>query len=212
MSKTGTEIAINAEEQYGLTPKRWFALRVKSRAEKMVATIARNKGFEEFLPAYQRPNKWSDRTKIVEMPLFPGYVFCKLRPEHRLPLLTIPGVLHFVGIGKIPVPIEESEITAIRRAMESGLNTQPWPFLEAGQQVRLDGGPLSGLEGVLIEAKNDQRLIISVTLLKRSVAVAIERHWVTPLGTDGHPTALDLRFARDIQLYRSVNAEAVIGG
>ena len=185
MSKSGTEIAMNAEDHYDLSPEQWFALRVKSRAEKVVATMAHNKGFEEFLPAYQHLNKWSDRTKIVETPLFPGYVFCKLRPEHRLPLLTIPGVLHFVGIGKIPVPIEESEITAIRRAMQSGLNTQPWPFLEAGQQVRLEGGPLAGLEGVLIEPQRDQRLVISVTLLKRSVAVAIERHWVRPLETDG---------------------------
>lgn len=175
---------MNVENHYDLSPEQWFALRVKSRAEKMVATTARNKGFEEFLPAYQRLSKWSDRTKMVETPLFPGYVFCKLRPERRLPLLTIPGVLHFVGIGKNPVPIEESEITAIRRAVEFSASMQPWPFLEAGQQVRLERGPLAGLEGVLIEAPKGQRLVISVTLLKRSVAVAIERHWVRPLETD----------------------------
>lgn len=172
---------MTVENICGTAPNCWFALRVKSRAEKMVATMARNKGFEELLPVYQRRNQWSDRTKTVEMPLFPGYVFCKLNPESRLPLLTIPGVLHFVGIGKIPVPIEESEIRAIRRAIQCGLSTEPWPFLEAGQRVRLESGPLSGLEGVLIEAKRDQRLVVSVTLLRRSVAVGIERHWVRPL-------------------------------
>src|SRR5579863_2483916 len=96
----------------------WFALRVKSRSEKIVATIARNKGFEEFLPLYQSRRRWSDRFKSVELPLFPGYVFCRLNPEFRLPLLTIPGVMSFVGIGKVPVPIEEAEIAAIKRRSE----------------------------------------------------------------------------------------------
>jgi transcription antitermination factor NusG len=92
----------------------WFALRVKSRCEKTVATIARNKGFEEFLPDYVNCRRWSDRVKSVEFPLSPGYVFCRLEPQRRFPLLTIPGVLHVVGIGKIPVPIGDHEIAAIQ--------------------------------------------------------------------------------------------------
>lgn len=175
------------EKSYELNPEQWFALRVKSRTEKVVAMMARNRGFEEFVPLYQSRHQWSDRTKSVEMPLFPGYVFCRLNPEYRLPLLTIPGVLHFVGLGKVPVPIEESEITAIRRTIESGLSTEPWPYLEAGQKVSLEGGPLAGLEGILIEARKDQRVVVSVTLLRRSVAVGIERHWVRPLETAARP-------------------------
>ena len=178
---------MTVEENDEFGPVQWFALRVKSRAEKVVAMMARNKGFEEFLPIYRSRHHWSDRTKSVEMPLFPGYVFCRLNPQRRLPLLTIPGVLHFVGIGKVPVPIEETEITAIRRALESGLSTEPWPFLEVGQRVRLEGGPLAGLEGVLTEARKEQRLVVSITLLRRAVAVGIERHWVRPLDASGRP-------------------------
>jgi transcription antitermination factor NusG len=172
---------------------RWYALRVKSRAEKVVAMMARNRGFEEFLPVYQSRHQWSDRKKTVELPLFPGYVFCRLAPERRLPLLTIPGVLHLVGIGKAPAPIEEAEINAIRMAVDSGLCAEPWPFLEIGQRVVLDGGPLAGLEGILIEARKQQRLVVSVTLLKRSVAVGIERHWVRPLDANGRPTSVRIQ-------------------
>jgi transcription antitermination factor NusG len=164
--------------------ERWFALRVKSRCEKVVATLVRNKGFEEFLPVYECRRRWSDRLKSVEFPLFPGYVFCHLDPQRRLPLLTIPGALHFVGIGKAPVAIDDAEIAAIQAAVRSGLSAEPWPFLETGHKVRLVAGPLAGLEGIFIGDSKQERIIVSITLLKRSVAVAIERHWVTPL--DGH--------------------------
>ena len=173
--------------------KRWFALRVKSRSEKVVAMMASNKGLEEFLPVYQCRRRWSDRLKEVEFPLFPGYVFCRLDPQYRLPLLTIPGVLHFVGIGKTPVPLEDAEIAAIQAAVRSGLSTEPWPFLEAGQRVRLLEGPLTGVEGIFVETSKQDRLIVSVTLLKRSVAVTIERHWATPLDASGRPLPVQLR-------------------
>jgi transcription antitermination factor NusG len=170
--------------------ERWFALRVQSRCEKVVAAIARNKGFEEFLPLQQGCRRWSDRLKAIDLPLFPGYLFCRLDPQRRLPLLTIPGVLHFVGIGKIPSPIEDGEIAAIQTAVGSGILTEPWPFLEAGQRVRLEDGPLTGLEGILVETRNRQRVVVSVTLLKRSVAVAIERHWATPVHVSDQPPAI----------------------
>jgi len=169
--------------------ERWFAIRVKPKHEKLVATIANNKGFEDFLPTYECRRRWSDRIKSVQFPLFPGYVFCRLDPQRRLPLLTIPGVLHFVGIGKMPVPIDDAEIAALQSAVRSGLSTEPWPFLETGQQVRLEEGPLAGMEGILIGTSKKDRLIVSVTLLKRSVAVAIERHWVTPLDASECPAA-----------------------
>jgi transcription antitermination factor NusG len=163
----------------------WFALRVKSRSEKIVSTIARYKGFEEFLPLYHSRRRWSDRFKSVELPLFPGYVFCRANPQFRLPLLTIPGVLSFVGIGKVPAPIDQAEIAAIQRAIGAGLRAEPYPFLEVGQRVRLAEGPLAGLEGFLVEVRKQQRIAVSVSLLKRSVAVEIDRHWVRPLGPSG---------------------------
>jgi len=160
---------------------RWFALRVKPHFEKTVAAIARNKGYEEFLPIHRCRRRWSDRFRSVELPLFPGYIFCQLNPEFRLPLLTIPGALHFIGIGKVPAPIDDEEIAALQAAMQSGLWAEPWPFLDVGQRVRLEEGPLAGLEGLLIEVRKKQRLIVSVTLLRRSMAVEIERDWVRPL-------------------------------
>jgi transcription antitermination factor NusG len=171
----------------------WFALRVKSRSEKIVSTIARHKGFEEFLPLYQSRRRWSDRYKSVELPLFPGYVFCRLDPDFRLPLLTIPGVLSFVGIGRVPAPIDDAEIAAIQTAIGAGLLAEPYPFLEVGQRVRLEEGPLAGLEGFLVEVRKQQRIAVSVSLLKRSVAVEIDRHWVRPLDPSGREVAIQIR-------------------
>jgi transcription antitermination factor NusG len=170
--------------------ERWFALRVQSRCEKVVAMVARNKGFEEFLPLHKSRRRWSDRLKAMDLPLFPGYVFCRLDPQRRLPLLTIPGVLHFVGIGKTPTPIEDTEIAAIQTAVGSGVSTEPWPFLDVGHRVRLEDGPLAGLEGILVETSKRQRVVVSVTLLQRSVAVPIERHWVAPVDVSADVSGL----------------------
>jgi len=170
----------------------WFALRVRPRYEKIVAATVHNKGFEEFLPLYQSRRRWSDRLKSLELPLFPGYVLCRLNPLYRLPLLTIPGVQHFVGIGKVPIPIEDSEIASIRVAVRSGLPVDPCPFREIGQRVRIDCGPLAGLQGVLIRTSKRERVVVSVTLLKRSVAVAIEPHWAKSLNANGHEVALQV--------------------
>lgn len=103
---------------------RRFALRVKSRSEKIVAKIGHNKEFDEILPRCNQ--RWLDRSKAVELPLLPGYVFCNLNPEHRLALLTIPGVHYLVGVGKTPVPSDDDAISAIQAATRSGLPTEPW--------------------------------------------------------------------------------------
>lgn len=149
----------------------------------MVAAAARSKGFDDFLPLHRRWLRWSDRSKWVDAPLFPGYLFCRLNPESRLALLTIPGVMHMVGIGRTPEPVDEQEILAIQLALRSNVEVEPWPFLEAGPRVRLSTGPLAGLEGILLESNNvdDQhRVVVGLTVLKRSVAVKIERDWVEP--------------------------------
>ena len=141
------DMSLSSEQIYANSGYAWLALRVKSRCEKQVASIARGKGFEEFLPLYQSRRRWSDRYTSVELPLFPGYVFCRLDPKNRLPLLTIPGALHFVGIGKIPLPIDPAEIAAVQAAVQSGLGAEPFPFLAVGQRIRLEGGPLAGMDG-----------------------------------------------------------------
>jgi transcription antitermination factor NusG len=165
----------------------WFALQVKQRYEQSTAWALRNKGYEEFLPLYKCRHRWSDRIKQLDRVLFPGYLFCKLDPNNRLPILTTPGVLLIVGIGKTPVPVEESEITAVRSIVASQLPAQPWPFLRAGQRVCIDAGPLRGLEGMFLNHRNQCRLVVSVTLLQRSVAVEVDSDWVTPLKMEPHP-------------------------
>jgi transcription antitermination factor NusG len=162
-------------------PHQWFALRVKSRHEKAVALAARGKGFEEFLPLYRWRQAWSDRSKWVEMPLFPGYVFCRLDPARRLPLLTIPGVLNFVSLGKTPIPIDDAEIASVQAAVQSELITGPCSFIDNGQRVRLESGPLAGTEGILIHAAERQQVVVNITILRRSIAVKVESHWVGPL-------------------------------
>ena len=137
-----------------------FALQVKQRYEQLTATILRNKGYEEFLPLYKCRRRWSDRIKQLDLPLFPGYLFCKLDPANRLPILTTQGVVLIVGTGNTPVPVEESEIAAVRSIVASQLPAQPWPFVRAGQQVRIDAGPLLRVEGVFLNHKNQFRLTL----------------------------------------------------
>jgi transcription antitermination factor NusG len=159
----------------------WFALQVKSRYENVAAAHLSGKGFECFLPLYKSRRRWSDRFKEVECPLFPGYVFCRLNPLDRLPIHITPGVILIVGRGKTPEPIDETEIAAIQSVIKSGLPSQPYPFMQIGQRVRIDNGPLWGLEGVLLDFKGRHRLVLSVTLLRRSIAVQVEDSWVTPI-------------------------------
>lgn len=161
--------------------KSWFALSVKPRHEKSTATALRIKGFEEFVPSYRSQRRWSDRLKEVELPLFAGYAFCRFDAQTRLPILTTPGVLRIIGSGREPEPIPDSEIEALRSVARSGLTAEPWPFLEAGTPVLIEDGPLRGVEGTLLEVKQQERLVLSVSILRRSVAVEIDRRWVRPL-------------------------------
>lgn len=164
----------------------WYAVRVKSRSEKLVATMAHQRGYQEFLPVYDCRRQWSDRVKSVEVPLFPGYLFCRFNPDDRLPLLTIPGVLQIVGVGKVPIPVDDGEIASLQTASFSGVPAEPWPYLKVGERLRLDRGPMAGVEGLLVEIRNSYRLVLSVTLLNRSVAVEIDRDWASPLTPSGH--------------------------
>jgi transcription antitermination factor NusG len=195
---------MNMEELCDVPVQRWFAVRVKSNREQVVASIAQNKDFKAFVPLYHCRRRWSDRFKSVELPLFPGYVFCQLDPDQRFPILTIPGVLHFVGIGKMPIPVDDSEIEAIQTAIRSGFWAEPWPFLKMGQRVRLEHGPLSGVEGFLVEAHKKNRIVVSITLLQRSIAVELERDWVTPLDAGGRAVTSPAKAALPTRRHRKM--------
>jgi transcription antitermination factor NusG len=160
----------------------WYAVRVRSNYERTVSTVLEQKGVAQFLPTYRSRRVWTDRVKTLDLPLFPGYVFCRIPLDGRNRVVTTEGVVGFVGAGRQPIPVTESEIEAIRRIVESQAPTEPWPFLKIGQRVRINYGSLIGLEGLLLRVRSSWRLVVSVTLLERSVAVEIDAAYVTPLG------------------------------
>lgn len=159
----------------------WYAVRVRSNAEKRVQCALRSRGVEEFLPLYHRVSRWSDRPKRIDLPLFPGYVFGKFDAAHRLPVLMVPGVVHILGSSAGPIAINEEELTAIRRSVESGLPIMPWPFLAVGDRVVVHNGALAGLEGILVRLRDNLRIVVSVNLLQRSVALELDRSWISPV-------------------------------
>ena len=160
----------------------WYALRVRSRTEFSTSGILLEKGFDRFLPFYRSRRRWSDRVKEMDMPLFPGYVFCRLDASAPLGVLTTPGVIDIVSAGRCPIPVDPREIAALRDICGSGLPVQPWPYLEVGRRVRIERGPLAGSEGVVVEMKGQYRLVASISLLQRSVAAEIDRDWIQPVG------------------------------
>jgi len=159
----------------------WYAICVRSKFEPLVSKALSGKGYDEYLPLYRSRRKWSDRSTDLEIPLFPGYLFCRLDVQNRLPILTTPGVISIVGTGKIPVAIPDQEIEAIQTVVQSGLHVLPWPQLAVGSRVIIEMGPLKGLEGVTLEVEKKYRLLVSVPLLQRSVSVEIDRDWARPL-------------------------------
>ena len=160
---------------------RWYALHIRRRFEKYVENQLCEKGYETFLPTYVSKRKWSDREKALSLPLFPSYVFCRFNVNARLPILTTPGVNCILGIGKSPTAVDEIEIAALRRVVESGMPTQPSPYVSVGEIIHVQEGPLKGLVGIVVRTRGVHRLIVSVSLLMRSISVEIDRSLVRSL-------------------------------
>lgn len=123
---------------------------------------------------------WSDRVKVLQMPLFAGYLFCRFDPDERFHILTTPGVCTIVGRGRTPLPVDATQVESIRLAVRSGQGIEPWPRLEVGNKVRIEVGPLCGVEGTLLRHKGASHLILGVTLMQRAVAVQVDETWVVP--------------------------------
>jgi transcription antitermination factor NusG len=185
----------SSEPQRG--DRAWFAVRVQSKFEHLASARLNGKGYEEFLPLYSARRRWSDRIKHLDLPLFPGYLFCRFDVRDRLPILTTPGVVGIVGAGKLPIPVAETEIEAVKAILRSGLAALPWPFLNVGSKVYIEGGPLAGIEGIITNTDKVYRLIVSVSLLQRSVSVEIDRAWARPIPDRAGPrTALESQGSR----------------
>jgi len=151
----------------------------KSRHEKIVSQLLCNKGFETFLPLYTRRHQYARRVRTFELPLFPGYLFCRSDSATRLPILTTPGVLRMLGTGRIPIPVEDGEIASLQKAAQAGASMIPYPYWQSGQAGRITAGPLAGIEGIVVTEKNSTRLVLNVSLLQRSVMLEIDSDCVT---------------------------------
>jgi transcriptional antiterminator RfaH len=159
----------------------WFATQVRATTEQHVAELLKGRGYETFVPLMRRRRRWSDRTVVDWQPMFAGYVFCSSTGIPMARINSTPGVIRIVGFGKEPAQIPSAEIEAIRCAALSGRDVEPASFFQPGQMVRVHSGALSGIEGRLSTIKGSNRLVLSVSLLQRAVAVEIESDLVEPI-------------------------------
>jgi len=160
----------------------WFALRTRSRHEKKVATEIAAKGIFAFLPIITRKHKWSDRYKMVELPLFPCYLFVRMdsSAETRVTVLRTSGAVGFIGNGGRGTPIPDAQIDSVRSILEQGVEFSLHPYLAINQRVRIRGGSLDGVEGVLLAKNTDQSLVVSIDLIQRSVAIRVSGYQLEP--------------------------------
>lgn len=171
-------IAIRLPEEY--EREYWYAIYTCPRHEKRVAEQMKARHLEGFLPVYRALHRWKDRIKQLELALFPGYVFVRLALRDRLRVLEIPSVVSFVSFQGKPAPLPQDEIESLRRGLMGCVRMEPHPYLQSGCRVRVRSGPMSGLEGILLKRKEGLRLVVSVEILMRAVAVEVDEADVEP--------------------------------
>jgi len=162
--------------------KSWFAVQTRPRHEKRVAAGLQEKGIKAFLPLLSENHRWSDRFRVVDVPLFRSYVFIQTvdTPATRISVLRTLGVVRFVGVRGSGIPIPDDQIESVRIVLEHGIRFTPFPYLNVGQRVRIRGGSLEGIQGILLGMNCDQSLIISVELIQRSLAIRVAGYQVEP--------------------------------
>ena len=168
----------------------WYAVYTRHQHEKVTARLLAYKGFEVFLPLYNSAHRWKDRTKKLSLPLFPCYLFLRGGLERQFEILNTPGVYSMVRSGDRTAVIPELEIQAVRRVIETSAKAEPHPFLECGDRVRVRSGPLTGVEGILLRKRDLFRLVLTVDLLHRSIAVEVDVDDVESVRKPGIPTEL----------------------
>ena len=156
---------------------RWYAIRTRSRHEKVVAHQLETQGIDVFLPLVTQMRKWSDRRKQIETALFPGYTFVRIAysSRDRLRVLQTHGVANFVGAsGTVGTPIPDDQIDSIRTLITNNVPFKEYPFLRVGQRIRIRGGSLDGIEGMLVALNGTRTLVISVEPIQRSLCVQVD--------------------------------------
>jgi transcription antitermination factor NusG len=152
----------------------WYAAYTSANHEKKAAAEISRRGVESFLPLYHTVRRWSDRRVHLDLPLFPGYVFVRLPVTERRRVLEVPGVSTLVAFGGTPAALPDEQIEALRTGLTHQLRAEPHPFLTAGRRVRVRTGPFAGIEGFIVRRKNGLRLVVSLELIQRSLAVEID--------------------------------------
>ena len=175
-----TEPRASAPAQY---EPRWYAVYTSANREKGVARQLDLRHVEHFLPTFSSVRRWKDRKVTLQSPLFPGYVFVRLALWDRLRVLQIPGVVRFVGFGALPAALPQEEIETLRSGLSPRLCAEPHPFLTVGRRVRIKAGSLQGLEGILVRRKGNLRVVVSVALISRSIAVDVDASELEEIAT-----------------------------
>lgn len=160
----------------------WFAIQTQPRYEKKVTAELQEKGIQVFLPLLASTHQWSDRQRVVEVPLFPSYVFVRIVPwqERRIAVLRTHGVNGFVGVRGVGTPIPDTEVAAVQEMLKHRIPLQLYPFLQTGQRVRIRGGCLEGIRGILTAINGDYSLVVSVELIQRSIAMRLTGYQIEP--------------------------------
>ena len=159
----------------------WYVTYTRPRHEKRVAQQLVEHGIGCFLPLYCSVRRWKDRRKVLDLPLFPGYVFVKVNDQNRLSLLRLPGVLGLICVQGKPARVPSTEIQNLRHGLGSGNQPRPHPYLQAGRKVRIRSGALSGVEGIFVRRRDGARVVLSISLIQRSVSVEIDEADVDPI-------------------------------
>jgi transcription antitermination factor NusG len=170
-----------ATEQLAMSLQvRWYAAYVCSRHEKQVVSQLQERRISCFLPVYRSVRRWKDRRKELELVLFPGYVFVHLDLKDRLRVLQLPSVVRFVSFNGHPAPLPDTEIEVLSKGLASGIRAEPHPYLKVGNRVRVRSGPLAGAQGILVRRKDKFRVVLSIDLIMRSVAVEVDEADIEP--------------------------------
>ena len=174
---------VTAEMNNSEQMARWYAVYTSSRHEKVVAKQLTDRRIETFLPLYRSWHRWKDRRKQVELALFPSYVFVKIAIQYRLGVLQVPGVVTIVGFNGQPFALPEQEINTLRSGLEKQVYAEPHSYLRVGRRVRVVRGPMEGAEGILSRKKDKYRVVISVDVLMRSIAVEVDEADLEAVGS-----------------------------
>lgn len=180
-TRSGDGQGLTANPAPPMAQARWYAAYTWAHHEKSVARQLDDRRIESFVPLYRSVRRWKDRRKELQLALFPSYVFVRIDVKQRLNVLQVPGVVNFVSFGGLPAPLPELAIEHLRSGLNSPACAQPHPYLSVGRRVRIASGPFRGIEGILVRRKEKLRVVLSIALIQRAVAIEVDEADIAPI-------------------------------